>query len=138
MKPGFYAVAAGLLLALARGWFWIGERMRATGERRRGYQFFLGLIGLSISMAELDFGTFEYAPRARSHDGGSSPSTSMSTLCSTSMSTLCSTNTIGYVAKRAPRTRRLGTKLRARDPGSRPHRRSAFGAENPQRIRRLR
>jgi len=126
MKPGFYTVAAGLLLAMARGWWWMGERMRATGERRRGYQFFLGLIGLSISMAALDF-EFDHEPRERSRDSESS--------ASTSMSTLGSTNTIGYAAKRAPRTRHLGIKLGARDPGSRPHRRSAFGAENPQRIR---
>src|ERR1700676_2803355 len=47
MKLGFYAVVAGLLLAIARGWLWLNERVRTPGERPFAYQFLLGLLGLS-------------------------------------------------------------------------------------------
>lgn len=125
MKPGFYAIAAGLLLAIARGWLWLSQRSRAPGDRLFGHQFFLGLIGLSISMADMDFVTaFGDPPRAKKREVDAAADL---------------IGHIGYGAHREPRTRHAGSaKARPRDPDSRLHRRSAFGAENPQRIRRLR
>jgi hypothetical protein len=126
MKSGFHAVAAGLLLALARGWLWLGERMRAPGDRQFAYHFFLGLLGLSISMADIDFVTaFGDRHRAKNRELDSPASDLI--------------GHTGYGAHRAPRTRHAGSaKARPRDPDSRPHRQPAFRAENPQRIRRLR
>ena len=125
MIPGFYAVTAGLLLALARGWLWLGERMRAPGERQIAYQFFLGLLGLSLSMAEL-----EHAPGFDARDGAPLRSSSAETP---------SLMTPGYTALRAARIRpAYSAKLRRRNAGAKPHRRPAFGAENPHRLRSLR
>jgi hypothetical protein len=126
MIPGFYAVTAALLLALARGWLWLGERMRAPGDRQIAYQFFLGLIGLSISMAELervaDFGARDCS---QSHRADSAD--------------LPSTMSLGYAARRTAHIRpAFRARLHRRDADARPHRRPAFGAENPHRLRRMR
>jgi hypothetical protein len=126
MKPDFCAVAARMLLAIARGWLWLGERMRAPGDRPFAYQFFLGLLGLSISMAEIDFVPAFGARHRTKNRSLDSPAPDL-------------IERTGYDAQRVPRTRHGGSaNARPRDPDSRPHRRSAFRAENPQRIRRLR
>jgi hypothetical protein len=126
MKSGFHVLAGRLLLALARGWLWLGERTRAPGDGQFAYQFFLGLLGLSISMADIDFVTaFGDRPRAKNRALESPPSDLI--------------GHTGYGAQRAPRTRHAASaKARPRDPDSRPRRRPTFRAENPQRIRRLR
>lgn len=124
MKPGFYAVGANLLLALARGWLWLSERTRKPGERAFAYQFFLGLLGLSISMADIDF-VAAFGDRHRPTKDVDNSATNL--------------GHIGYGAVRTARTRHLGSvKARPRESDARPHRRSAFRAENPQRLRRLR
>src|SRR5580704_13187517 len=125
MIPGFYAVTAGLLLAMARGWLWLGKRMRAPGDRQIAHQFFLGLVGLSLSMAELEYAAdFDLRRGSQSH--------------STEPSTITPTRKPGNAARRAAHIRPASSaRWRRRNPDSRPHRRPAFGAENPHRWRRL-
>ena len=128
MIPGFYAVTAGLLLVLARVWLWLGKQMRAPGDRQIAYQFFLGLVGLSISMAELK-GMADFSARRCWQSHSAEP---LSTMTPPTMK-------LGYAARRAAHTRpALSAGSRRRDPDSKPHRRPAFGAENPHRLRRVR
>jgi len=115
MRPGFYAVGAGMLLAIARGWLRLGERWRAPGERQPAYQFLLGWLGLSLSMAELEPSA---ATRAASQ--------SESTLIAQS----------GSATRRASHIRPM-TAPNARTRQAKVRRRPAFRAENPRRILRI-
>jgi hypothetical protein len=126
MRADFHAVAAGVWFVMVRGWRWLAGRSRASGDHRFRRQFFLALLGLSAWPDESDFEVWsinEASPTALVAD--SSP---------THRGLLR-----GFTARRAP-SGHLGTRAkgRPRDPHSRVHRRSAFRAENPLRIHRMR
>jgi hypothetical protein len=125
MKGGFYAAAAGLLFALARGWLWLGVRMSGRGDRVFAYQFFLGLLGLSFSMVEIDFIDAVDRASAKARDA-ECPASHL-------------TGHRGYRAERPQQIRHAGgAKARPREVESKLHRRSAFRAENPKRFLRMR
>ena len=115
MIPGLYGVGARMLLAMVRGWLWLGERLRAPGERHFAYQFLLGLLGMSLSMAELQ------------RSGASGDATRNNSTC---------VRQTGYASRRAAHLR-PNTARKPRERGARLRRRSAFRAENPRRILRI-
>jgi hypothetical protein len=125
MKGGFYAAAAGLLFAIARGWLWLGVRMSGRGDHVLTDQFFLGLLGLSISMAEIDSIDAVDRASAKTRDAGS-PASHL-------------TGQRRYRAERPQRMRHPGgAKARPREVESKLHRRSAFRAEDSKRCLRMR
>ena len=128
MGACFHVVAGGVLLAIARGSRWLRKRSRASTDRSFSRQFFFALLGLSDWPAEIDFECWSIrAPALKSRIVAvDSASSHPAARC-------------GFSARRAPRTHlTTSAKGRPRDSHSRVYRRSAFGAENPQRIRRMR